>query len=208
MRYRYADGFEFEASNAREVCEALWHSMPFQFYDTLVEMLDSMRNGCAKTPSTSSAGTARPTAPIALKPMWKICCATACSLRFRHRPRLRNERHRYIAFAGKGNLGLNALGCLPPRQAENVQHVAPGQQSQRATPCGKSCPSQNSPSSRMVSGMKSATPWECAMGENTAMPSCISRAAACCAARGRTFRHGIGLQELLIPGVYTVRRGR
>lgn len=26
MRYRYADGFEFEANGARDVCEKLWQS--------------------------------------------------------------------------------------------------------------------------------------------------------------------------------------
>lgn len=48
MRYRYADGFEFDANNAREVCEALWHSMHFQFYDTLEEWLRQNAEHCQR----------------------------------------------------------------------------------------------------------------------------------------------------------------
>lgn len=40
MRYRFTrDGFEFEADSPHEICEALWHSMKFQFYGSLEEWL-------------------------------------------------------------------------------------------------------------------------------------------------------------------------
>ncbi len=35
MKYEFLDGYRFEANTAREVCEALWHSMKFKLEPTV-----------------------------------------------------------------------------------------------------------------------------------------------------------------------------
>ena len=49
MRYRFIDGYEFEADTAEEICAAIWKSMKFSFRSSLQEWMDAnasvMREG-------------------------------------------------------------------------------------------------------------------------------------------------------------------
>lgn len=44
MKYRFFDGREFEASNAREVCVALWKMQKFHLHDTVEAWLEANAN--------------------------------------------------------------------------------------------------------------------------------------------------------------------
>ena len=41
MRYRFIDGYEFEADTAEEICAAIWKSMKFAFHSSLQEWMDA-----------------------------------------------------------------------------------------------------------------------------------------------------------------------
>ena len=41
MRYRFIDGYEFEAGTAVEICTAIWKSMKFSFRSNLQEWMDA-----------------------------------------------------------------------------------------------------------------------------------------------------------------------
>ncbi len=41
MRYRFIDGYEFEANTAEEICTAIWKSMKFSFRSSLQEWMDA-----------------------------------------------------------------------------------------------------------------------------------------------------------------------
>ena len=41
MRYRFIDGYEFEAGTAEEICTAIWKSMKFSFRSSLQEWMES-----------------------------------------------------------------------------------------------------------------------------------------------------------------------
>ncbi len=41
MRYRFIDGYEFEANTAVEICTAIWKSMKFCFRSNLQEWMDA-----------------------------------------------------------------------------------------------------------------------------------------------------------------------
>ncbi|MBR3458118.1 MAG: hypothetical protein IKH16_08200 [Selenomonadaceae bacterium] len=41
MRYRFIDGFEFEADTPEEICTAIWKSMKFGFRSNLQEWMES-----------------------------------------------------------------------------------------------------------------------------------------------------------------------
>ena len=58
MRYRFIDGYEFEASTAEEICTAIWKSMKFSFRSSLQEWMDAnasvMSEGLAEPLRTDS----------------------------------------------------------------------------------------------------------------------------------------------------------
>ena len=41
MRYRFIDGYEFEAGTPVEICTAIWKSMKFSFRSNLQEWMDA-----------------------------------------------------------------------------------------------------------------------------------------------------------------------
>ncbi len=41
MRYRFIDGFEFDATTPEEICTAIWKSMKFNFRSSLQEWMDA-----------------------------------------------------------------------------------------------------------------------------------------------------------------------
>ena len=41
MKYRFIDGFEFEAGTPEEICTAIWKSMKFSFHASLQEWMEA-----------------------------------------------------------------------------------------------------------------------------------------------------------------------
>ena len=58
MKYRFCDGYEFEAGNPDEICTAIWKSMKFALRADLQEWMDSnakvMKNMAGYTLRTDS----------------------------------------------------------------------------------------------------------------------------------------------------------
>ena len=60
MRYRFIDGYEFEAGTATEICTAIWKSMKFAFHSNLQEWMeanaDVMKEGIGEVIRTDTPG--------------------------------------------------------------------------------------------------------------------------------------------------------
>lgn len=58
MKLRFIDGYEFTEDTKQAACEALWHSMRFQLYDTLAEWMTgnarAMQNAVGRTLRTDT----------------------------------------------------------------------------------------------------------------------------------------------------------